>query len=108
MFPLNFRLRNVPYQLKHISERKHPCRPNFFAASARLRAADRCKDGNADGRTESVPLAKDAAEVLYAGELEARNAASDHQDGLKLPKDALADPPHLGICVPGGPAPETP
>jgi LDH2 family malate/lactate/ureidoglycolate dehydrogenase len=40
---------------------------------------------------KSVPLAKDVDEVLYPGELEARNEALHRRDGLLLPEDTLAD-----------------
>lgn len=40
---------------------------------------------------KSVPLAQGFSEVFYPGEIEARNAASNGQDGLLLPDDTLAD-----------------
>jgi LDH2 family malate/lactate/ureidoglycolate dehydrogenase len=40
---------------------------------------------------KSVPLAKGFGEVLYPGELEARNEARNRAEGLRLPDDTLAD-----------------
>jgi LDH2 family malate/lactate/ureidoglycolate dehydrogenase len=40
---------------------------------------------------KSVPLAKDFDEVVYPGEIEARNDAMYRKDGILLPEDTLAD-----------------
>lgn len=40
---------------------------------------------------KSVPLAEGHDEILYPGELEARNEAANRRDGLLLPDDTLAD-----------------
>jgi LDH2 family malate/lactate/ureidoglycolate dehydrogenase len=40
---------------------------------------------------KSVPLAPGASEILYPGELEARNEARHRAEGLELPDDTLAD-----------------
>jgi LDH2 family malate/lactate/ureidoglycolate dehydrogenase len=43
------------------------------------------------GELKSVPLAEGHDEILYPGELEARNEAINRRDGLLLPDDTLAD-----------------
>jgi LDH2 family malate/lactate/ureidoglycolate dehydrogenase len=43
------------------------------------------------GELKSVPLAEGHSEILYPGELEARNEAINRRDGLLLPDDTLAD-----------------
>ncbi len=43
------------------------------------------------GELKSVPLAEGYDEILYPGELEARNGATNRRDGLLLPDDTLAD-----------------
>ncbi|CAN5352233.1 Ldh family oxidoreductase [soil metagenome] len=43
------------------------------------------------GELKSVPLAEGHQEILYPGELEARNEAINRRDGLLLPDDTLAD-----------------
>jgi LDH2 family malate/lactate/ureidoglycolate dehydrogenase len=43
------------------------------------------------GELKSVPLAEGYDEILYPGELEARNEATNRRDGLLLPDDTLAD-----------------
>jgi LDH2 family malate/lactate/ureidoglycolate dehydrogenase len=40
---------------------------------------------------KAVPLAQGYDEILYPGELEARNEAKNRRDGLLLPDDTLAD-----------------
>jgi LDH2 family malate/lactate/ureidoglycolate dehydrogenase len=39
---------------------------------------------------KSAPLAKGSTEILYPGELEARNEAENRARGLSLPRDTLA------------------
>jgi LDH2 family malate/lactate/ureidoglycolate dehydrogenase len=43
------------------------------------------------GELKSVPLAEGYDEILYPGELEARNEARNRRDGIALPDDTLAD-----------------
>ena len=43
------------------------------------------------GELKSVPLAEGHDEILYPGELEARNEATNRRDGLLLPDDTLED-----------------
>jgi LDH2 family malate/lactate/ureidoglycolate dehydrogenase len=43
------------------------------------------------GELKSVPLAQGHDEIVYPGELEARNEATNRRDGLLLPDDTLAD-----------------
>lgn len=45
---------------------------------------------------KSVPLAEGFDEVVYPGELEARNDRRDREEGLSLPEDTLADLERLG------------
>jgi LDH2 family malate/lactate/ureidoglycolate dehydrogenase len=40
---------------------------------------------------KAVPLAKGSDEIVYPGELEARNDAKNRKEGLLLPDDTLAD-----------------
>ena len=40
---------------------------------------------------KSVPLAQGFDEVFYPGEIEARNDLANRKDGIRLPKDTLAD-----------------
>jgi LDH2 family malate/lactate/ureidoglycolate dehydrogenase len=40
---------------------------------------------------KAVPLAKGFDEIFYPGEIEARNEARHREEGLRLPKDTLAD-----------------
>ena len=40
---------------------------------------------------KSVPLAQGFEEVVYPGEIEARNDARNRSEGLVLPDDTLAD-----------------
>jgi len=42
-------------------------------------------------QVKAVPLAKGFEEVLYPGELEARNEVRNREQGLQLPQDTLAD-----------------
>jgi LDH2 family malate/lactate/ureidoglycolate dehydrogenase len=43
------------------------------------------------GELKSVPLAEGYDEILYPGELEARNEVTNRRDGVLLPDDTLAD-----------------
>jgi len=53
---------------------------------------------------KSAPLAQGAAEILYPGEIEARNDAKHRNEGLLLPGDVLADlrklAAEMGIVAP--------
>ncbi len=40
---------------------------------------------------KAVALAKGAEEIVYPGEIEARNEVQGRRDGLSLPRDTLAD-----------------
>jgi LDH2 family malate/lactate/ureidoglycolate dehydrogenase len=40
---------------------------------------------------KAVPLAKGFDEIVYPGELEARNDAGNRKEGLALPEDTLID-----------------
>ena len=79
-----------PYQSEHKSGAGH------FMIALNIAAFQPLDQFNARMETmiaelKSVPLAQGFEEVVYPGELEARNDAANRRDGLQLPADTLAD-----------------
>jgi LDH2 family malate/lactate/ureidoglycolate dehydrogenase len=78
-----------PYQTEHESGAGHLMIALDIAAFQPL-AEFEARMGRLITELKSAPLAKGSTEILYPGELEARNEAENRARGLSLPRDTLA------------------
>ncbi len=80
--------------------RQEQCRPSDDRSGHRRLPTDRTFPSAHRGATaalKSSSLAKDAEEIFYPGEIEARNDAVHRRDGILLPEDTLEDLKKIAI-----------